>query len=151
MRRSLRQAGFDVTGFLVQRMAPAGTEMLVGVTSDPLFGPVVACAAGGTAAELLADSAIRLAPLSERDVHEMPRALKTFPLLAGHRGAEPADVAALEEVLRRVSLLADELPAIAELDCNPVVVSGTGAGVVDMRVRVHPPVPRAPIGSLQGP
>jgi acyl-CoA synthetase (NDP forming)/L-amino acid N-acyltransferase YncA len=151
MRRSLRQAGFDVTGFLVQRMAPAGAEMLVGVTSDPLFGPVVACAAGGTAAELIADSAIRLGPLSERDVHEMPRALKTFPLLAGHRGAEPADVAALEDVLRRVSLLADELPAIAELDCNPVVVSGTGAAVVDMRVRVHPPVPRAPIGSLQGP
>jgi GNAT superfamily N-acetyltransferase len=105
----------------------------------------------GAAAELLADKAVRLAPLTERDVHELLRSLATFPLLAGHRGAPPADVAALEDVLRRVSALADDLPAVADVDCNPVVVAADGAAIVDMRVRVRPPVPRAPIGSLQGP
>jgi acyl-CoA synthetase (NDP forming) len=99
----------------------------------------------------LADIAIRLAPLTERDVHEMPRALASFPMLAGHRGAPVGDVAALEDVLRRVSAIADDLPAVAELDCNPVVVSPDGATIVDMRVRVRAPGPHAPIGSLQGP
>jgi len=151
MKRALDAAGHPVTGLHVQQMAPPGAELLVGVTSDRQFGPVIACAAGGTAVELLADSAIRLAPLSERDVHEMPRSLATFPLLDGHRGAPRADVGALEDVLRRVSALADDLPAIAELDCNPVLVSHRGAAIVDMRVRVRATPAPAPIGSLQGP
>jgi acyl-CoA synthetase (NDP forming) len=151
MKRALADRGHAATGFVVQRMAPPGVELLVGFTSDAHFGPVVACAAGGTAVELLADAAIRLAPLTERDVHEMPRSLATFPLLTGHRGAAVADIAALEDVLRRVSALADDRPAVVELDCNPVLVSRDGASIVDMRVRVRPPVPRAPIGSLQGP
>jgi acyl-CoA synthetase (NDP forming) len=136
MRRSLCDAGLPPTGFLVQPMAEAGVELLVGATHDPLFGPVIACAAGGTAAELLADACVRLAPLSERDVREMPRALRTFPMLAGHRGAPPADVAALEDVLRRISALADDHPSVVELDCNPVVLTPSGAAIVDMRVRV---------------
>ena len=150
MQKDLRGAGLAPTGFLVQPMAEAGVELLVGVTHDRLFGPVVACAAGGTAAELLADASVRLVPLSERDVHEMPRALAMFPLLAGHRGARAADVEALEDVLRRISALAEDHPSIAELDCNPVVVTPAGAAIVDMRVRVHPPPPRAPVASLQG-
>jgi acyl-CoA synthetase (NDP forming) len=137
MQRNLRDAGLPPEGFLVQPMAESGVELLVGMTHDPLFGPVVACAAGGTAAELLADACVRLAPLSERDVHEMPRALATFPLLAGHRGAPPADVDALEDVLRRISALAEDHPSLAELDCNPVVMTPKGAAVVDMRVRVQ--------------
>ena len=151
MKRALRERGHAASGFLVQRVAPSGVELLVGFTSDPHFLPAVACASGGTAAELLADVAIRLAPLTERDVHEMPRALASFPVLAGHRGVPLGDVAALEDVLRRVSAIADDLPAIAELDCNPVVVSPDGATIVDMRVRVRAPGPHAPIGSLQGP
>jgi acyl-CoA synthetase (NDP forming)/GNAT superfamily N-acetyltransferase len=151
LRRELVAAGHPPTGFLVQRMATPGVELLVGISGDPLFGPVIACAAGGTATELLADASIRLAPLTEDDVQAMPRELRTFPLLDGHRGAAPADVAALEDVLRRVSLLATEQAAIAELDCNPVIVSAEGAAIVDFRVRVRPPSHRAPIGSLQGP
>jgi acyl-CoA synthetase (NDP forming)/RimJ/RimL family protein N-acetyltransferase len=151
MRKALREAGHEPVGFLVQPMVGAGVELLVGVTHDSPFGPVVACAAGGTAVELLADASVRLAPLSERDVHEMPRELKTFPLLAGHRGAPPADVGELENVLRRVSALAVDHPAIAELDCNPVLVSSAGAAIVDMRVRVHPAPLAAPIASHQGP
>jgi acyl-CoA synthetase (NDP forming)/GNAT superfamily N-acetyltransferase len=151
MRRRLRDQGLRHRGFLVQPMAAPGVELLVGATNDPSFGPAIACAAGGTATELLADAAIRLAPLSETDVREMPRSLTTFPLLTGHRGAPPADVTALEDVLRRVSVLADDQPAIAELDCNPVIVGPDGAAIVDMRVRIAAPPRRAPVGSLQGP
>ena len=144
MSSRVRASGHRIEAFLVQEMAAPGVELLVGVTSDPVFGPVVACAAGGTATELLADSSLRLAPLTEADVHDMPRELATFPLLRGHRGAAPADVAALEDVLRRVGALADDLPAIAELDCNPVVVGPSGAVIVDMRVRVDAPVAHPP-------
>jgi acetate---CoA ligase (ADP-forming) len=140
MQRDLRDAGLPPEAFLVQPMAESGVELLVGMTHDSLFGPVVACAAGGTAAELLADACVRLAPLSERDVQEMPRALATFPLLAGHRGAPPTDVSALEDVLRRISALAADHPSLAELDCNPVVMTPAGAAIVDMRVRVQPAV-----------
>ena len=142
MSARLPASGHRIDAFLVQAMAEPGAELLVGITSDPVFGPVVACAAGGTATELLADSSIRLAPLTEADVHAMPRELATFPLLRGHRGAPPRDVGALEDILRRVSALADDLPAIAELDCNPVVVGPSGAVVVDMRVRVAAPPPQ---------
>ncbi len=151
MRSRLRAAGSDPDGFLVQAMAPAGIELLVGFAADPQFGPVIACAAGGTTAELLADVAVRLGPLSEADVVELPRALRSFPLLAGHRGSPAADVAAVEDILRRVSALAEDLPAVAELDCNPVIAGPHGAVIADMRVRVAGAAGHGPIGSLQGP
>ncbi len=145
MAERVRAAGQPFEGFLVQRMVPPGVEMLVGVAQDRLFGPVVACSAGGTAVELLRDVAVRIAPLTDLDAAEMVRSLRTFPLLEGYRGAPRADVAALEEVILRVSALVDELPAIAEMDCNPVVVLPQGALVVDARVRVEEPPPRAPL------
>jgi acetate---CoA ligase (ADP-forming) len=127
--------------FLVQAMAPPGVEMLVGVVGDPRFGPVVACAAGGTAVELLGDVQVRLAPVAGGEAAEMLRGLKTFPLLDGYRGAPRADVLALEDVIVRVGTLAAAQPAVAELDLNPVVVSPTGAVAVDARVRVVRPAP----------
>lgn len=140
--RELRQA-LGAERFLVQAMAPAGVEMLVGVVGDPRFGPVVACAAGGTAVELLGDVQVRLAPVAPEQAAEMLRALRTFPLLDGYRGAPRTDVAALEDVIVRIGALADAHPAVAELDLNPVVVSPGGAVVVDARVRVvRPPAPR---------
>jgi hypothetical protein len=81
--------------------------MLVGVAHDPLFGPVVAVGAGGTTVELLRDVAVRLTPISDLDAHEMVRSLGTFPLLDGFRGAPKADVAALEEIIERVGVLAE--------------------------------------------
>jgi hypothetical protein len=113
--------------------------MHVGVTADGLVGPLVACAAGGVTAELIDDVSVRVAPLEPGDPGEMVRELATFPLLDGYRGAPAADVGALEAVLRRVSALAVEHPAIAEIDCNPVVVDPHGAAIVDMRVRVTEP------------
>ena len=83
MAARMEATGLDPTGFLVQEMAPPGVEMLVGAVADPTFGPVVAVAAGGTAAELLGDSAVRLGPLTDRDAHDCVRELRTFPLLDG--------------------------------------------------------------------
>jgi acetate---CoA ligase (ADP-forming) len=145
---AVRQAGHQPVGYLVQWMAPEGVEMLVGVTSDPDWGPVVACAAGGRAVELLGDVQSRLAPLSPRDAGEMVRSLRTFPLLDGYRGEPRTDVAALEDVLVRIAALAAAHPEIAELDCNPVLVGPTGATVVDARIRLAAPRPARPYPSL---
>jgi acetate---CoA ligase (ADP-forming) len=140
-------AGHRVERFLVQRMVPEGVELLLGVVHDPLFGPVVACGAGGTATELLKDVAVRLTPLTAADAAEMVRSLATFPLLDCYRGAPAADVAALEDVLVRLGALVEAHPEIAELDCNPVRVLTEGAVVVDARVRLEAVAPRPPLGA----
>ena len=110
MAESVTQTtGCEPTGFVVQCMAPVGAEMLVGVVNDRQFGPTVACGAGGTVVELLKDVSIRLTPLSDADARSMVRELRSFPLLAGYRGAQPCDVAALENILLRIAALADDL------------------------------------------
>jgi acetate---CoA ligase (ADP-forming) len=141
MAARLRSAGHEPTGFAVQRMVPGGVEMLIGIAEDPQFGSLVVCGAGGTLVELLHDVAIRLTPLTAEDASEMLRSLKSHPLLTGFRGARPRDIAALENVLLRVGTLAEDLPAVAELDLNPVIVGERGVLVVDARVRVKRPVP----------
>lgn len=140
MAASLAREGHPPTGYLVQRMVPDGVEMLVGIVHDRVFGPVVACAAGGTSAELLKDVAMRITPLTDRDAHQMPRSLQTFPLLEGYRGAPRRDVAALEDVLLRVSAMVETHPEIAEMDLNPLIVLERGAVIVDARIRIeaHP-------------
>ena len=146
MAEAVAAEGYTVEGFLVQRMVGDGVELLVGVVHDPSFGPVIACGAGGTAVELLKDVAVRITPLTDRDATEMVRSLATFPLLDGYRGAPRADVAALEDLLLRVSAMVEAHPEIAELDCNPVKVLPDGVVVVDARVRVEaasPPLPLA--------
>jgi acyl-CoA synthetase (NDP forming) len=149
MAAGVAEAGHRLEGFLVQPMAPPGVEMLVGVTHDRLFGPVVACAAGGVAVELIKDVSVRLAPLTEGEAADMVRSLATYPLLDGYRGAPKADRRALEDVLLRVSALADAHPEIAELDLNPVVVGSEGAAIVDARVLIQPVAPRRPSPSLE--
>jgi acetate---CoA ligase (ADP-forming) len=134
----LEALGEPLEGFSVQEMVE-GVEMLVGVTHDDVFGPIVACGAGGTTAELLKDVAVRVAPVTDIAAREMVRSLKTFPLLDGYRGAPRADVAALEDVILRASALASDHQAIREMDCNPVMVGETRAMVVDSRVRVSMP------------
>jgi acetyl coenzyme A synthetase (ADP forming)-like protein len=146
MSERLKSAGQPASGFVVQKMAKRGIEMLVGVVHDPQFGPVVACGAGGVQVELLKDVSIRLTPLSNEDASEMVRELKTYPLLTGFRGSAPADVAALEEALLRVSAMVEDLPQIAELDCNPFVVHESDATILDARIRVTAPEPRALFG-----
>jgi acyl-CoA synthetase (NDP forming) len=140
MADALAERGHPAPTFLVQRMAPAGVEMIVGVVHDPQFGPVLACGAGGTLVELMKDISVRLTPLAREDAAAMIRELKTYPLLEGYRGAPPGDTTALEDVLLRVSALADDIPQIVELDLNPVVVLPHGCTVLDARIRLqaHP-------------
>ncbi len=146
MAAGLVVSGNSPTGFLIQRMASKGVEMIVGVVHDPQFGPVVACGAGGVQVELLRDVSVRLTPLSSEDAGEMIRSLKTYPLLNGFRGSPVCDVAALEEGLLRVSAMVEEIPQIAELDCNPFVVQEHGAVILDARVRVTAVEPRPLLG-----
>jgi acyl-CoA synthetase (NDP forming)/GNAT superfamily N-acetyltransferase len=146
--RTLQTSFAAAEGFVVQQMAPAGVEMLVGIVDDERFGAVVACAAGGTAVELLGDVQVRLAPVADAEAAAMVRGLRTFPLLDGYRGAPPADVRALQDVIVRTAALAATHAEVAELDLNPVVVTPSGALVVDARVRVRRPPRRPPLGTL---
>ncbi|WP_051223841.1 acetate--CoA ligase [Conexibacter woesei] len=151
MQLRLENAGSHPQGFLVQEMAPAGVEVLVGVTVDPTFGPIVAVAAGGATTELLGDAAIRLTPLTDRDAHEMVRELRTFPLLDGFRGAAPCDVAAVEDVLLRLSAMAEAHEEIVEIEVNPLIVSPSGAAAVDVRARIAIAPLARPEPSLRSP
>ena len=145
---AVEAAGHQATGFIVQTMAAEGTELLFGVMGDPAFGPLVAVGAGGTSAQLISDIQVRLAPLGRREAAEALRALRTFPLLTGYRGRPSANLAAVEDVLLRISALAAAHPEIAELDCNPVIAGSLSTVVVDARVRIAQPPPRHRVGAL---
>ena len=135
--------GDAMGGGIVQAMVPSGVETIVGVVHDESFGSIVMFGLGGTTAELLGDRAVRILPLTDIDAHDLVRSLRGSPLLFGYRGAPPAAVDRVEDLLLRVGLMADELPEIAELDLNPVVVSEHGAVAVDVKLRLAP-VPNAP-------
>jgi acetate---CoA ligase (ADP-forming) len=151
MSRRLAAAGHEVSGFLIQPMAPAGVEMLVGSTADPQFGPLVVCGLGGTAAEIHGDVSVRLTPLTDLDARGMVRELRALPLLEGYRGAGRSDIGALEDLVLRVAAMVHAHPQIVELDCNPVTVSASGAVVVDARVRIAPAPAPPPWPSLRAP
>jgi acyl-CoA synthetase (NDP forming) len=150
MAERLEETGEQLDGFVVQEMIHGGTEMLVGAAADPVFGPVIAVGAGGVTVELTRDVAVRVAPLTDLDAEEMVRGLATFPLLDGFRGAPKKDVAALVEVILRLSQLADRHPEVVEMDCNPVMVLERGAAVVDARVKVRLPAPAPPFAARAG-
>jgi acyl-CoA synthetase (NDP forming) len=126
---------------VVQAMAPAGTELVVGMVRDPLFGPVLMAGSGGILTDLLADRQWRGLPLTDLDAAEMVRSLRCAPLLAGYRGAKAADESAVLDVLHRVAWLAETLPEIAELDINPLTAGPAGAVAVDVRIRLAPSAP----------
>ncbi|HXG08217.1 MAG TPA: GNAT family N-acetyltransferase [Gemmataceae bacterium] len=127
-------------GVIVQPMISGGVEVMVGVTQDPLFGPLIAFGLGGIHVEILADVCFRVPPLTDRDAAEMVRAIKGYRLLQGYRGHPAADVEAIEEILLRVSRLVEEIPEISELDLNPIFAlpPGEGCQVVDARIHVRP-------------
>ncbi len=137
--RKVTAVAADAQGALVQEMIPGGQEVLVGMTEDPNFGPLIGFGLGGVFVEVLRDVAFRLTPLTDVDAAEMVRSIKGFRLLEGYRTTPPCDVDAAEEVLLRVSALAEALPEIREMDLNPVKLldPGQGARVVDARIRVQ--------------
>ena len=128
----------EMDGILVQPMIPGGVELMVGVTQDPLFGPLIGFGLGGIHVEILKDVCFRVTPITDRDAAEMVRSIKGYRLLEGYRGHPPADIAAIEDVLLRVARLVEELPQISELDLNPVIAlpPGHGCQIVDARIRV---------------
>jgi acyl-CoA synthetase (NDP forming)/GNAT superfamily N-acetyltransferase len=121
-----------------------GTELTIGVVQEPVFGPLVVFGLGGVATDVLDDRSARLTPLTDADADALIRSVRAARLLAGHRGAPAADLAALRDILMRVSRLADDLPQVAELELNPVIARPDGAHVVDARVRVVPAQPADP-------
>ena len=128
---------------LVQPMLEGGVEVHLGVAQEPVFGPLVVFGSGGAATEVPGDRVARLTPLTDSGAAEMINSVRVAPLLAGHRGT-PADTAALADALLRVSRLADDLPEVAELDLDPVVVRPDGVWCVDARARISPAEPRDP-------
>jgi acyl-CoA synthetase (NDP forming)/RimJ/RimL family protein N-acetyltransferase len=136
--------GAGLRRVLVQPMLAGGVEVLVGVVQEPVFGPLVVFGLGGVATEVLGDHAARLTPLTDVDADDLVCGVRAAPLLFGHRGTPAVDIAALTDVLLRVSHLADDLPDVAELDLNPVIASAGGVQAVDARVRVSPAEPRDP-------
>jgi acetate---CoA ligase (ADP-forming) len=130
---------------VVQPMVSGGAELLAGVVQDPVFGPLVAFGPGGVFAELIGDAGFRLAPLTDVDANHLVRDGKAGRLVAGFRGKPRSDAGALSDLLHRLSKLAEDFPAVAELDLNPVIGMPEGCVVVDARVRIARPQASAPV------
>jgi len=123
-----------IIGVAVQKMARPGVEVIIGMSKDPQFGPVLMFGLGGVLVEVLKDVSFRIVPLVERDAREMIREIKGYPILEGYRGQEPANTGILEDYLLKVSKFVDKRPEIKELDINPVFAYKDGAVAVDARV-----------------
>jgi acyl-CoA synthetase (NDP forming) len=124
---------------VVQHQEAAGLEMVAGIAHDPVFGSVVMCGLGGVNTELFRDRSLRLLPVTDYDAASMWRTLRAAPLLTGYRGSTPVATTAWEDLLLRLGRLAEELPEVAELDANPVIVRPDGLAVVDIKVRLAAP------------
>ncbi|MET9022484.1 GNAT family N-acetyltransferase [Actinopolymorpha sp. NPDC004070] len=136
--------GPALTGVVVQPMAAPGRELLVGVSSDPTFGPLVAFGLGGVDTDLVGDRTYRMVPLTDLDAREMLTALRAGPALFGENADPRLDTDGIVEVLLRVGRLAELVPEVAELDLNPVVATTASCVVVDARVRLAPAEPGDP-------
>ena len=123
-----------IRGISVQKMARPGVEVIIGMTKDAQFGPVLMFGLGGILVEVLKDVAFRIVPLTKRDAHEMIKEIKGYPVLEGYRGHEPADISFLEDMLVKISDFVDKNPQIKELDLNPIFTYKSRAVAVDARV-----------------
>ena len=123
-----------IQGVSVQSMARPGVEVIVGMSRDPQFGPVLMFGLGGVLVELLKEVSFRIVPVSKADAAEMIREIKGFPMLDGFRGSEPADLGALENLIVGVSEFIERNPQVKELDLNPVFAYKDGVVAVDARV-----------------
>jgi acyl-CoA synthetase (NDP forming) len=127
-----------IEGISVQKMAHPGVEVIIGMTKDEQFGPVLMFGLGGILVEVLKDVSFRIVPLTKRDASQMIKEIKGYPLLEGYRGQEPADIPFLEALILKVSDFIDKNPEIKELDLNPVLAYKDGAVAVDARVILEP-------------
>src|SRR4030042_3001289 len=127
-----------IEGIEVQKMAHPGVEVIIGMTKDEQFGPVLMFGLGGILVEVLKDVSFRIVPLTKRDASQMIKEIKGYPLLQGYRGQEPADVPFLEDLMLKVSDFVDKSPEIKELDLNPIFAYKNKAEAVDARVILEP-------------
>lgn len=127
-------ANAKIVGMLVQEMAPASTEVIVGSIKDPQFGPALMFGLGGVFVEVLKDVTFRIAPVNEEEAREMIEEVKAYPLLKGYRGSPPADINAIVKIILATSKLVMEHEEIKELDLNPIMVYEKGAKAVDARI-----------------
>jgi len=123
-----------IHGVSVQKMVRPGTEVIIGTSQDPQFGPVIMFGLGGIFVELLKDVSFRVIPVERRDAQEMIQEIKGYPLLQGYRGKEPANLPALVETILTISRLIEENPQIRELELNPIFVYRNKAMTVDARI-----------------
>ena len=123
-----------IVGVSVQKMVRPGVEVIIGMTKDPQFGPVMMFGLGGILVEVLKDVSFKIVPLAKRDAKEMITEIKGYPLLEGYRGQEPADIPYLEGLILKVSDFIEKSPEIKELDLNPIFAYKDGAVAVDARV-----------------
>jgi acyl-CoA synthetase (NDP forming) len=123
-----------IEGVTVQNMASPGLEVIVGMTTDPQFGPVVMFGLGGVWVEVLKDVSFKIVPLTKRDAAKAVREIRASRLLDGFRGSDPVDTAVLEEILLRVSEFVAKTPQVKEMDLNPIFAYPDGAVAVDARV-----------------
>lgn len=126
--------GAVIQGISVQKMAASGVEVIIGMSTDAQFGPVIMFGLGGIFVEILKDVAFRIVPLEKRDAAEMIREIKGFPVLEGYRGQEAVDISKLEDMILQVSAFVEQHPEIGELDLNPVIAYSDGAIAVDARI-----------------
>ena len=124
----------NIEGISVQKMAKSGTEVIIGMTKDPSFGPVLMFGLGGIFVEVMKDVSFRIVPLDKNDASEMINEIKGKKLLEGYRGQDPVDIACLEDILLKLSELVNKTEGIAEIDMNPVFAYKQGAVVVDARI-----------------
>jgi len=136
-----------IEGFEVEAEVRGGKEVLIGLQRDPGFGPIIVFGLGGIYVEVLRDVTFRLAPIRPLSARHMIESVKAFPLLRGVRGEAPSDIDALAEAIERVSQLSIQLPEVAEMDLNPMIVRGVGSGVVAVDVRVVLAPPSIPVPS----
>jgi acyl-CoA synthetase (NDP forming) len=128
------KADAEITGILVQEMAPKGTEIIVGSTTDPTFGPTLMFGLGGIFVEILKDVSFRVAPITERDAAEMIEEIKAVKILEGARGMPPCHKPTLADILYKTSEMLMDCPEIKELDMNPILAYPDGARIVDARI-----------------
>jgi acyl-CoA synthetase (NDP forming) len=133
------ELGTSLFEVLVQPEVAQSVEVAVGLARDRNFGPLVMVAAGGVAIDVWADRVFLMPPITDGDAARAVRALRIWPLLAGYRGSPPTDVSALEGLITRVGRLATEVPHVAELDLNPVILGPVGTACVDAKLRLQIP------------
>jgi acetyl-CoA synthetase (ADP-forming) len=124
----------NIKGILVQKMAPQGTEVIVGGLKDPQFGQTLMFGLGGVFVEILKDVTFRVAPIDESEAKTMISEIKSYPILKGYRGKPPVDEAAIVKILLAASKLLMDLPEINQMDLNPIMAYDKGASVVDARI-----------------